>query len=124
MPLHAKLNVDDYYPWKEMFVWNDYHMKEFYGVLQQKKWLMPMVYGYITTINMQSASKAITVILISRRSRHFAGTRYLKRGLNEEGKCANFVETEQIVYCHSSRDDKPVVSSFIQARGSIPLFWS
>jgi hypothetical protein len=63
--------------------------------------------------------------LISRRSRHFAGTRYLKRGLNEDGKVANFVETEQIVYVHhSSFDDKPVVSSFVQIRGSIPLTWT
>lgn len=64
------------------------------------------------------------MILIARRSRHFAGTRYLKRGLNEEGRVANFVEIEQIVYSHKSRDDKPLISSFVQIRGSIPLFWS
>ena len=40
--------------------------------------------------------------LISRRSRFFAGTRYLKRGLSEEGQVANDVETEH--------------------RGSVPLF--
>ena len=66
----------------------------------------------------------MNVILIARRSRHFAGTRYLKRGLNEEGRVANFVEIEQIVFSHKSKDDKPLVSSFVQVRGSIPLFWS
>jgi len=34
------------------------------------------------------------MILIARRSRYMAGPRYLKRGINEEGNVANFVETE------------------------------
>ena len=33
----------------------------------------------------------------ARRSREYAGTRYLKRGLNNQGYAANDVETEQIV---------------------------
>jgi len=36
----------------------------------------------------------ISLILISRRSRHNAGTRYIKRGINEQGFVANHVETE------------------------------
>lgn len=35
--------------------------------------------------------------LLGRRSRLFAGTRYLKRGVNGDGNCANDVEVEQIV---------------------------
>ena len=34
--------------------------------------------------------------LISRRSRHRAGTRYLTRGVDENGHVANYVETEQV----------------------------
>jgi hypothetical protein len=48
--------------------------------------------------------------------------RYLKRGVNDEGRVANDVETEQIVY-----EDMlgPIqISSVVQNRGSIPLFWS
>lgn len=37
------------------------------------------------------------ITLIARRSRHYAGARYLKRGVNDEGNVANEVETEQIV---------------------------
>lgn len=37
------------------------------------------------------------ITLIARRSRHYAGVRYLKRGVNDEGNVANEVETEQIV---------------------------
>lgn len=38
--------------------------------------------------------------MIARRSRHYAGTRYLKRGINVHGKAANDCEVEQ-VYCNS-----------------------
>jgi len=38
-----------------------------------------------------------TMLLISRRSRHRAGTRYKRRGLDAEGDCANYVETEQVI---------------------------
>ena len=41
--------------------------------------------------------KVVEVTLISRRSRYFAGTRFLKRGINHQGNVANFVETEQLV---------------------------
>ncbi|GJN22478.1 hypothetical protein PR202_gb10043 [Eleusine coracana subsp. coracana] len=68
------------------------------------------------------SGKDIMLTLISRRSRHYAGTRYLKRGVNEKGRVANDVETEQIVY---EAVPGPVeVSSVVQNRGSIPLFWS
>lgn len=40
------------------------------------------------------------------------------RGVNDDGHVANFVETEQLIY-----GDQGDVSSFIQTRGSIPLFW-
>jgi hypothetical protein len=67
----------------------------------------------------------VSIILIGRRSRHFAGVRYLRRGIDHEGNVANFVETEQIVYdINKSFDDKPVFSSFVIVRGSIPLFWT
>ena len=36
------------------------------------------------------------MILISRRSRKRAGTRFNARGVDEDGLVANFVETEQI----------------------------
>lgn len=62
--------------------------------------------------------QTFTLILISRRSRFRAGTRYKRRGVDEGGKCANYVETEQIV----SHDHHQV--SFVQVRGSVPVFWS
>ena len=46
--------------------------------------------------------------------------RYLKRGVNGKGRVANDVETEQLVHAETLGK----VSSVVQHRGSIPLFWS
>ena len=43
--------------------------------------------------------------------------RFQVRGVDDHGKVANFAETEQFVFM----DDE--ISSFIQLRGSVPLFW-
>lgn len=54
----------------------------------------------------------------------FSTCRYLKRGVNEKGRVANDVETEQIVF-EDVPDGLPLqISSVVQNRGSIPLFWS
>jgi hypothetical protein len=55
--------------------------------------------------------------VISRLSCMRAGTRYNARGVNDNGDVGNFVESEQILIT-SSR-----VSSFVQIRGSVPVFW-
>jgi phosphatidylinositol 4-phosphatase len=83
-------------------------------------WISPVV-------NLWSASNPINVggmdfdvTLVSRRSRRRQGPRYIKRGIDDNGDVANFVETEQILKSQQSGD----VFSFTQIRGSIPLFWS
>ena len=55
---------------------------------------MPIIYGDISHFNFRTETKNCSLILISRRSRRYAGTRYLKRGINECGNVANFVEVE------------------------------
>lgn len=64
------------------------------------------------------------LVIVARRSRHHAGTRYFKRGLSSQGFAGNFVEIEQIVVNYnSSQDTRPVCSSFVQVRGSVPTYW-
>ena len=63
------------------------------------------------------------MVLVARRSRHFAGTRYLKRGVSEQGKVANDVEHEQILHDESTSGSSGCFSSYIQCRGSLPVFW-
>ena len=63
--------------------------------------------------------------LPKRRSKKYAGTRFLKRGANSEGDVANEVETEQIVNLAEVQDwNRGSFTSFVQLRGSIPLCWS
>lgn len=50
--------------------------------------------------------------------------RYLKRGVNERGRVANDVETEQILIEDVPEGLPLQISSVVQNRGSIPLFWS
>lgn len=69
------------------------------------------------SINSQPETKTYQLILISRRSVFQAGTRYRRRGCDEKGNCANFVETEQIFRYNQH------VTSFLSLRGSIPLYW-
>lgn len=61
--------------------------------------------------------------LISRRSIKRPGLRYLRRGVDDDGNTANTVETEQILST-PSWDPSRRVYSFLQLRGSIPLYFS
>lgn len=71
----------------------------------------------------ESKAQDFLLTLISRRSIKRAGLRYLRRGVDDEGNVANSVETEQIL-CPSTWDSKDKIFSFMQIRGSIPLFFS
>lgn len=49
--------------------------------------------------------------------------RFLKRGVNEKGRVANDVETEQIVFEDTPDEIPRQIASVVQHRGSIPLVW-
>ncbi|MCO5556969.1 hypothetical protein L7F22_010524 [Adiantum nelumboides] len=61
------------------------------------EWVLPLVYGFVDQAKLSVLHCTIHVTLIARRSRHFAGARFLKRGTDDQGHVANDVETEQIV---------------------------
>lgn len=67
--------------------------------------------------------KPFLLTLISRRSVKRAGLRYLRRGIDEDGHTANGVETEQIL-SDPSWSPTHKKYSFVQIRGSIPVFFS
>lgn len=56
--------------------------------------------------------------VISRLSCKRAGTRFNSRGIDDDGNVANFVETETMYWSPSG-----VVFSYVQVRGSVPVFW-
>ncbi|XP_016439599.1 phosphoinositide phosphatase SAC2-like isoform X1 [Nicotiana tabacum] len=107
-----------------MFVWNEFLTRGIRYQLKNTLWTVALVYGFFKQVTLSISDRDFVLTLIARRSRHYAGTRYLKRGVNEKGRVANDVETEQIVL-EDMRDGCPVqISAVVQNRGSIPLFWS
>ncbi|KAL2179245.1 SacI homology domain-containing protein [Thermothelomyces heterothallicus CBS 202.75] len=75
--------------------------------------------------DMRPTEKRFDITLISRRSIKRAGLRYLRRGIDEEGNVANSVESEQILSpADAAWDPNAKVYSFVQTRGSIPLFFT
>ncbi|KAK9078391.1 hypothetical protein SSX86_002448 [Deinandra increscens subsp. villosa] len=107
-----------------MFVWNEFLTGTIHNQLKNNLWTVQLVYGYFKQVKLSIGEKEFKLTLIARRSRHYAGTRYLKRGVNEKGRVANDVETEQIVFEDVPEGFPVQISSVVQNRGSIPLFWS
>ncbi|XP_046849914.1 phosphatidylinositide phosphatase SAC2-like [Xenia sp. Carnegie-2017] len=123
--------------WKtadERFFWNKAMLEDIIKITETdvsaNDWIVPIVQGYVqsakfdgdnffTGMNDEMAEIAkFDLLLISRRSVFRAGTRYKRRGVDENGNVANYVETEQIVHANNH------CLSFVQTRGSIPLYWS
>ncbi|KAJ9639074.1 phosphatidylinositol-3,5-bisphosphate 5-phosphatase [Knufia peltigerae] len=119
----------------DMFIWNHHLLEPAKQVLKNPfDWCLSIVHGYVD----QSAlsiywGRVVYVTIIARRSRFFAGARFLKRGANDLGYVANDVETEQIVsemLTTSFHAPGPTLfandkyTSYVQHRGSIPLHWT
>ncbi|KAI8520793.1 Synaptojanin-1 [Branchiostoma belcheri] len=80
-------------------------------------WLLKAMCGGVEIRTIYVGNKQAKACLFSRLSCERAGTRFYVRGTNDDGHVANFVETEQVIFL----EDR--VTSFIQTRGSVPLFW-
>ncbi|GMM51534.1 phosphatidylinositol-3,5-bisphosphate 5-phosphatase [Starmerella bacillaris] len=114
-----------------MFVWNSHllaPLKET-GPLKidpqlRKKWFTVLIHGFIDQARISVFGNHITITIIARRSRHFAGVRFYKRGVNNEGFPANEVETEQIVSNELASQFDSRYTSYVQHRGSICVNWS
>lgn len=114
-------------PPQDMFAWNFFLTREFEGCLHSLTsyyWIMPIIHGAFVQRKINDYGRSLNVILLARRSRHFAGTRYLKRGVSEEGKVANDVEHEQVLHDESKSMASGVYCSYLQVRGSLPVYWT
>lgn len=119
----------------ERFVWNNLLLKPILDnpEVATYEWFQPIIHGFIDQANISVYGRKFYITIIARRSHHFAGARFLKRGVNDKGNVANEIETEQIVsdmLITSFHDPKygfynnPRYTSFVQHRGSIPLYWT
>lgn len=82
-----------------------------------EEWLMRAMCGSVEIRTIYVGHRQARAVLVSRLSCERAGTRFNVRGCNDDGNVANFVETEQAIYIDDS------VTSYLQTRGSVPLFW-
>ncbi|KAH9305546.1 hypothetical protein KI387_009950, partial [Taxus chinensis] len=110
--------------YETMFVWNEFLTRRIRNCLNNTLWTVALAYGFFKQAKLLISGKHFSLTLIARRSRHYAGTRYLKRGVNDKGRVANDVETEQIVFEDVSEECPRKICSVVQHRGSIPLYWS
>lgn len=120
--------------YQDMFVWNNYLLEPAHEAIKNVyDWCHAVVHGSIDQSSFEVFGRRIYITLLARRSRHFAGARYLKRGTNDLGYVANDVETEQIVSealttsFHAPGPrlwSNPTYTSYVQHRGSIPLHWT
>lgn len=79
--------------------------------------IIPIICGYVDSFESEINKKKIKFSLITRRSRFHVGTRYNTRGIDDNGHCANYCETEQIVKYDYN------ILTFTQIRGSVPVFF-
>ncbi|XP_013108333.2 phosphatidylinositide phosphatase SAC2 isoform X2 [Stomoxys calcitrans] len=114
---HLQADSTDQQTPDERFFWN-MHMIDDLLKLNDKTWTLPIIQGFVQVEPCVIGNECFTLALVSRRSRHRAGTRYKRRGVDEHGYCANYVETEQIL---SFRHHQ---LAFTQIRGSVPIYWS
>ncbi|KAF9266223.1 polyphosphoinositide phosphatase [Marasmius fiardii PR-910] len=137
-------DVHGEWPFNDRYAWNFHMITAPFGENGnvRTQWILPLVHGHVDqATELTVLGRVIFVTLIARRSRHFAGARYLKRGINGEGNVANEVETEQIVSealttpfyypargawtgNQGSRGPNPHYTSYVQYRGSIPVYWT
>ncbi|KAK0239924.1 SacI homology domain-containing protein [Armillaria nabsnona] len=107
--------------------WNEWLAKPFIDA-GLHPYVLPIMQGYCQIsafdIPEDGAENPVPVdyVLISRRSRDRAGLRYQRRGVDDEAHVANFVETETIM--RVVREGKANMFSYVQIRGSIPLYWT
>lgn len=104
-------------------------------------YILPVMFGMLRITPARVKSTSFTFALITRRSRHRGGTRYFSRGIDEQGNVSNYNETEQVVILNDSTgglsgfaggssmtNEKTTqdlqVYSFVQTRGSVPVFWA
>ena len=109
--------------------------------LDKSRILTSAIRGFVLTVTIPSSSAPLrtsqtrlpsSLTLISRLSCRRAGTRFNSRGIDDDGNVANSVESETIYWApvgqsvvEPSSTERPagICLSYVQIRGSVPVFW-
>ncbi|PHH51964.1 Inositol-1,4,5-trisphosphate 5-phosphatase 1 [Ceratocystis fimbriata CBS 114723] len=129
-------NIDNF---DESFLWNSFMIKplvefrshllpEARRALDESHILTSIIRGYCGTMTIPqtmaplrgsaASGPASYLSVISRLSCRRAGTRFNARGIDDDGNVANFVETETTYWSPTG-----IIFSYVQVRGSVPVFW-
>ena len=120
------------------FLWNSHMIKPLVDfrsrlhsrektALDESKLLTSAIRGFVSTIAVPPSSSPAriartglpsTLTLISRLSCRRAGTRFNSRGIDDDGNVANYVQTETVFATPDG-----LCFSYVETRGSVPLFW-
>lgn len=108
-------------------------------------YILPVIFGMLEIHPTTFKNTPLTLVLITRRSRHRGGTRYFSRGIDEHGNVSNYNETEQVIILNDSAsgmggfagsgdmqsgklggtDSKEMqILAYVQTRGSVPVYWA
>ena len=108
-------------------------------------YILPVMLGMMRIVTTKIKSTPFTFALITRRSRYRGGTRYFSRGMDDQGHVSNYNETEQVVLLNDSTgrpagfaggegaqngriggnpSAETQVMSYVQTRGSVPVYWA
>lgn len=108
-------------------------------------YILPVMFGMMRITQTKIKSTPLTVALITRKSRFRTGTRYFSRGIDDQGHASNYNETEQVVLLNDNTggpagfaggggaqngrlggyDGQELqVMSYVQTRGSVPVYWA
>ncbi|OQR96909.1 phosphatidylinositide phosphatase SAC1 [Thraustotheca clavata] len=114
LPMHLRAD--------ETFFWNKPVLEPFFRSQHKlDKWIVPVINGYVKVmpnIRLGPDAPSFDFFFFTRRSWHRVGTRFNVRGVDKDGHTANFAETEMLM-----RRPDGSVCSYVQIRGSIPLYW-
>ncbi|GAA5965786.1 hypothetical protein JCM21900_004989 [Sporobolomyces salmonicolor] len=86
-------------------------------VFDRQGFMVLAIQGYCGQYDLTLGGQPAVLSLTSRLGWKRAGTRFNVRGVDDDGGVANFVETESILRTQD------LCFSFVQTRGSVPLFW-
>ncbi|KAL3661073.1 hypothetical protein V7S43_014087 [Phytophthora oleae] len=109
-PLYARAEED--------FFWNKPVLTKFIE-LELGDWIVPVISGFVKVIKKCDVNgQRCDILFFTRRSWRRVGTRFNVRGVDKDGCVANFAETEMLLVKPSR-----ALCSYVQVRGSIPLYW-
>ncbi|KAG0141200.1 hypothetical protein CROQUDRAFT_52064 [Cronartium quercuum f. sp. fusiforme G11] len=137
--LESRLSQPNNSAYDPRFLWNSFMLAGLSGFkdglsielreeFDRQGFLTPVIQGYMNTYELklpalptdddpQPTPIKLSISVISRLGSRRAGTRFITRGIDDDGNVANFVETETLVSVGSA------LFSYVQVRGSVPVFF-